>query len=126
MKITKLLAAVLIAGSGTLAAFSPAMSAPLARDSGLNSAVIANGAEQVQYRRHHHHHPRHYNHRRGPSTGAIVGGLAAGAIIGGAIAASQAQAAANQRHAYCAQRYRSYDPASGTYIGRGGQRYYCQ
>lgn len=127
MKITKLLAAALIAGSGTLAAFSPAMSAPLARDSGLSSAVVANGVEQVQYRRHHHHHPRHHHHhRRGGGGGALIGGLAAGAIIGGAIAASQAQAAANQRHAYCAQRYRSYDPGSGTYIGRGGQRFYCQ
>ena len=26
---------------------------------------------------------------------------------------------------YCAQRYRSYDPASGTYLGYDGQRYPC-
>jgi BA14K-like protein len=26
---------------------------------------------------------------------------------------------------YCAQRYRSYDPASGTYLGYSGQRYPC-
>lgn len=25
---------------------------------------------------------------------------------------------------YC-ENYRSYDPASGTYLGRGGHRYYC-
>jgi hypothetical protein len=27
---------------------------------------------------------------------------------------------------YCAQRYRSYDPASGTYLGRDGRRHVCQ
>jgi hypothetical protein len=26
---------------------------------------------------------------------------------------------------YCAQRYRSYDPASGTYLGYDGQRHPC-
>jgi hypothetical protein len=50
-------------------------------------------------------------------------GLAAGAIIGGAIAASAAQA--NQNAAYCAQRYRSYDPRSGTYLNNDGNRYPC-
>ncbi|HAO41457.1 MAG TPA: BA14K family protein, partial [Afipia sp.] len=58
------------------------------------------------------------------STAAGVGiGLAAGAIIGGAIASSQAQA--QQNAAYCAQRYRSYDPASGTYLNNDGNRYPC-
>jgi hypothetical protein len=55
----------------------------------------------------------------------LIGGLAAGAIIGGAIAASQANAAAQQNAAYCAQRYRSYDPASGTYLNNDGYRYPC-
>ena len=27
---------------------------------------------------------------------------------------------------YCAQRYRSYDPASGTYLGYDGLRHPCQ
>ncbi|WP_136625941.1 BA14K family protein, partial [Bradyrhizobium macuxiense] len=26
---------------------------------------------------------------------------------------------------YCAQRYRSYDPASGTYLGYDGRRHPC-
>jgi hypothetical protein len=26
---------------------------------------------------------------------------------------------------YCAQRYKSYDPASGTYLGRDGLRHPC-
>ena len=27
--------------------------------------------------------------------------------------------------AYCARRYHSYDPASGTYLGNDGFRHYC-
>ncbi len=27
---------------------------------------------------------------------------------------------------YCASRYRSFDPASGTYLARDGNRYVCQ
>jgi hypothetical protein len=66
--------------------------------------------------------------RGGGGNGALIGGLAAGAIIGGAIAAgaaSQANAAAQQNANYCAQRYRSYDPASGTYLNNDGNRYSC-
>ena len=54
---------------------------------------------------------------------AVVGGLATGAVIGGAIANSQARA--NDAVGYCAQRYRSYDPASGTYLGYDGNRHPC-
>lgn len=86
-------------------------------------------AQQVQYRRWHGGPGyRHYGYRRGYGRGygtgaAVLGGLAAGAIIGGAIASSQAQAANAQ--AYCAQRFRSYDPASGTYLGNDGYRHPC-
>ena len=45
-----------------------------------------------------------------------------GSGYGGAIAASQA---AQQNAAYCAQRFRSYDPQSGTYLGRDGRRHAC-
>jgi BA14K-like protein len=34
-------------------------------------------------------------------------------------------AAGGQDAAYCAQRFRSYDPASGTYLGYDGQRHPC-
>jgi hypothetical protein len=34
-------------------------------------------------------------------------------------------AAGAQDAAYCAQRFRSYDPASGTYLGYDGQRHPC-
>jgi hypothetical protein len=93
----------------------------------LDSAPQAK-TEQVQWRRgwrsgpRRHYHRRHY---RGPGPGVGLGlGLATGAIIGGAIASQQAQAAQNA-HAYCAQRFRSYDPASGTYLGYDGYRHPC-
>ncbi|WP_366145057.1 BA14K family protein [Bradyrhizobium sp.] len=43
-------------------------------------------------------------------------------MIDGAIADSQARANAD---AYCAQRYSSHDPASGTYLGDDGMRHPC-
>jgi hypothetical protein len=102
------------------AACTPALAAPIAPTSiGQNAQV-----HQVQYRHWHggHHrwggwHRRHYG-----SGAAVLGGLAAGAVIGGAIANSQARADAD---AYCSQRYRSYDPASGTYLGYDGMRHPC-
>jgi hypothetical protein len=73
--------------------------------------------------------PRGYYRRdRGNALAAGALGLATGAIIGGAIAQSQAQAApvyGGDTASYCAQRYRSYDPASGTYLGYDGVRRAC-
>lgn len=69
----------------------------------------------------------------GAAVGAGVAGLAAGAIIGGAIAQSQAAPSyyapggyvGGDAEAYCAQRFRSYDPGSGTYLGYDGYRHPC-
>jgi BA14K-like protein len=78
-------------------------------------------------------------------------GVAAGAAVGGAIAAGDAYAyyggpgyydysddygydegvaavpvpVGGDSVAYCSQRYRSYDPASGTYLGFDGERHPC-
>jgi BA14K-like protein len=79
---------------------------------------------------------------RGWGGGAFLGGLAAGALIGGAIAAPYysgypyyygpgypvAPAYApppGDAVAYCMQRYRSYDPNSGTFLGNDGRRHPC-
>lgn len=64
--------------------------------------------------------------RRGIGSGALIGGLAAGALIGGAIA-SQAPAPnyGGNATAYCQQRFKSFDPASGTYLGYDGKRHPC-
>lgn len=70
---------------------------------------------------------RYYRRDRGNSLAAGALGLATGAIIGGALAQSQAQAAPayNQNHAYCSQRFKSYDPRTGTYLGYDGDRHPC-
>jgi hypothetical protein len=79
-------------------------------------------------------------HRRG---GGFYPGLAAGALIGGALAAPYAYGydyddsyyddgpavevapAGGDSVAYCQQRFKSYDPASGTYLGYDGIRHPC-
>lgn len=129
-----------------LLAGAPASASPAAVDG--PAAALARGdlpTGYSQYRRfghggyghrrfgHRHGWRRGYGYRRGPGVGAAVGagvaGLAAGAIIGGAIASSQAQAApagvSAEAVAACARRYRSYDAASGTYLGNDGARRPC-
>lgn len=120
MRPIRLVAPAVIVAAAALAFSGPASAAPLVNGATLSQAAPSSTLD-VRYRgpryRHHYH--------RGGNAGAVIGGLAAGAIIGGAIAASQAQAAAQQAHAYCAQRFRSYDPASRTYLGRDGYRHPC-
>ena len=78
-----------------------------------------------------------YGGWRGPGVGLGIG-LATGALIGGALAApyyndSYYYAPAPRAYygapddsvAYCMQRFRSYDPASGTYVGYDGLRHPC-
>ncbi len=121
MRFAKMVGTALLAGSTALAFAVPANSAPLMTAQSALSVAAPSSVDNVQY----YHHRRHY-HGGGGGAGALIGGLAAGAIIGGAIAASQANAAAQQHQAYCAQRYRSYDPASNTFLARDGNRYPCQ
>jgi hypothetical protein len=67
----------------------------------------------------------------GSKAGYVIGGIAAGALIGGAIAnANRPYYAPPPRAyyapppgdavAYCMQRYRSYRPETGTFIGYDG------
>jgi len=82
-----------------------------------------------------------YRHHRG---GGFWPGVAIGAGIGSAYAYSdspyyyddsygyyddsavvEAAPAGDDSAAYCMQRYKSYDPASGTYLGYDGQRHPC-
>ena len=123
MRFAKMVGTALLVGSTALAFAMPANSAPLMTAQSALSVTAPSSVDNVQYRRWHGHH---HHHHGGGGAGALIGGLAAGAIIGGAIAASQANAAAQQHAAYCAQRYRSYDPASITFLARDGNRYPCQ
>ncbi|PXW56420.1 BA14K-like protein [Chelatococcus asaccharovorans] len=65
----------------------------------------------------------------GAAAAAGAAGLAAGALIGGAIASQQAAPVVRGDPdwiAYCSSKYRSFDPASGTYLGYDGRRHICQ
>jgi hypothetical protein len=139
------------AALGGLSLLAPASAAPVQQTKPLSELVAAvqKGevkSDYVQYRRYYRggpryverryyrggprygYYPRGYYYRRdrGDALAAGALGLATGAIIGGALAQSQAQAAPSSNvHAYCAQRFRSYDPASGTYLGYDGRRHPC-
>lgn len=55
------------------------------------------------------------------------GAAAAGALIGGAIASQPmvTGSVGSNASAYCAQRYRSYNPATGTFTGYDGRQHPC-
>lgn len=80
----------------------------------------------------HGHGGRYYGgHRGGYGVGAGIAGLAVGAMIGGAIASSQSGYYAPPAYnggdptSYCASKFKSYDPSSGTYLGYDGLRHPC-
>ena len=107
--------------------------AQIARGGLATVAPATSMVEQVQYR-HYYHGGYHggYHHGGGSAAGAAIGagilGLAAGAIIAGsaANAAPPPPQADPNWVAYCARKYRSFDPASGTYLSTDGNRYVCQ
>jgi len=74
---------------------------------------------------------RNYQQRKGrDDSGALVAGIL-GFALGAAIVGSQQQAehariADQSWDAHCAQKYRSYDRRSRTYLGYDGLRHYCQ
>ena len=117
----------LMVGAALLAA--PAFAAPLA---GTSQNLLSQAQTQgqslddatvvpVQYRR-WRGGPRYGGRRGGGNGGAVAAGVVGGLILGTIIAgAAQRQNAVN----YCAQRFRSYDPGSGTYVGNDGRRHSC-
>jgi hypothetical protein len=125
----------LTVGALAIAAFGFSLSAGIAPASAQVArpqlaADVSTGADFVQHVRWrgHHHRSRHW-HRHGPSGAAIGLGIAAG-IIGAGIAASAAApppvyVVPNDAVAYCMRKFRSYDPASGTYLGYDGYRHPC-
>lgn len=133
MRISKtIVGAAAMMGAVSLLSLQPAAAAPMMPSESVAAAAGAT-AQTVQYRhgyrggygRYGYGH-RGYGHRGwgpGYGAGAALGGLAAGAIIGGAIANSRAQELSGD--GYCAQRFKSYDPASGTYLGYDGNRHSC-
>jgi hypothetical protein len=126
MQLWKIVPAAMVLGASSLISPLPAAASSTMAVAGAERlAASAQSLQTVQYRRWHRGYRYHgWYHRPHYGTGAaVLGGLAAGAVIGGAIANSQARA--NDAFVYCAQRYRSYDPASGTYLGYDGNRHPC-
>lgn len=97
------------------------------------SAVAVATPADARWRHHHH---------GGWGGGAALGGFAAGAILGGALAAQRPYYGygyapgpvyydagpgyyGGDATGYCMQRFKSYDPASGTYLGYDGYRHPC-
>lgn len=122
-------------GAALAVAIPAPASAQLAR---LQTAIDMAGNNEllttVQHRRHWRgggrHHSRGWSHRRGWGPGAGIGiGLATGALIGGALAAAPrpyyAPGPTPGEVQYCSQRFKSYDPSSGTYLGYDGNRHAC-
>ena len=120
MRTDHVLKVVLIAATSALVFSASANAVPLQVDRGV-AAAVPTLTEKVWCR-----YGQCYDN--GGGVGGLVGGLIGGAIVAGAAtAAAQQEAAAAQQHAAaCAQRYRSYDPASNTFAGKDGRRYPCQ
>jgi hypothetical protein len=132
------------------AAFRPGgVSAPIAQYNGIRPGVsgpvaaYSGGPYRGGYGGFRHHdHDRFFP---GAIAGAVVGGALAAdsyAYYGGpayygpgyaddqyyddgAVVAAAPAPAGDDAVAYCAQTYRSYDPASGTYLGYDGLRHPC-
>ncbi|HWK93957.1 MAG TPA: BA14K family protein [Pseudolabrys sp.] len=111
----------------------PAYALPLSASStGIASmSAQSTAVEQVQHRGSGGRGPgpgyrggyRGGGHRGGGGDGGAVAAGVLGGLLLGAIIANSAQ---QQRGAdYCARRYRSYDPYSGTYLGYDGYRHPC-
>jgi hypothetical protein len=140
-KLAAAAATVVFGAALSLTGVAPASAqlarAPAAVGIGTDTGVAAT---EIQYRRgwrggRYYGGPRYYGPRRyyggryyryGPGPG-IAFGLATGAIVGGALAAQGRAAAAAEADAfaYCAQRFRSWDPETQTYLGYDGLRHPC-
>jgi hypothetical protein len=111
--------------AGATSASAQVARPPLAAAVGAESDLV----QHVQWRRHGSWHHHHHWHRHGPSGVAIGLGIAAGIIGAGIAAAASAPppvyVVPNDAVAYCMRRFRSYDPASGTYLGYDGYRHPC-
>jgi hypothetical protein len=147
---SKLLAVALVAG---LPAFAvPAAAAPIGQPLSQRDAVTQNDSspalQQVQFRRWGGGWNRGWRSSRGWWGPGFAAGVIGGAILGsqpwnngyydpgyayapgyayepGYTYAQPGYAAPERDDAYCQQRFRSYDRASGTYLGYDGVRHPC-
>jgi hypothetical protein len=111
---------------------TPALSAPVPSGTVSLKSLVASDVTDVRWRG-----------RRGFGGAGIGAGIATGLLLGGVMAASPYYYGGppvyydapgyyyapgyggSPNDAYCFSRYRSYDPASGTYMGYDGRRHPC-
>ena len=150
---SRVLAAALLAAVAPLLV-APAAAGPTSSPLGLRSAV-APTVEIVQYRRGFRGGYNRGGYRGGYGGAGVGLGFVAGALIGGAllgatqpygyyrqggydpgygyapdydqddVVVAPAPYAGGGAVAYCQQRFRSYDPGTGTYLGFDGLRHPC-
>jgi hypothetical protein len=149
--LTKLVATIVfVAGTSSLATVASAT--PVANGLAIKNALPAS-VEIVQWRR--GWGGGGWGYRRGWGWGGVGAGFVAGAVIGSALAspyygydpyypgpyvgppgpvvygapgpayAVPVAPVAGDAVAYCMQRFKSYDPRSGTYLGYDGARHPC-
>jgi hypothetical protein len=149
MPASKFLTAILGASAlGLAAMLMPTQASAAPAGTGLSSLGSSLGsadlqlAQPVQWRgRGGYYRGRGYGYRgygyRGGNGGAVaagvIGGLALGAVIAGAAAAPPPPVAYAPGYggggdwlAYCSSKYRSFNPATGLYLGYDGQYHPCQ
>lgn len=131
------------------AAGSPAVASSIAGTRSVATAGNWQGGSGNWSGRHWHGghgHGRHWRHRGGGfwpgfAAGAAIGGLGSYASYGSGYgyyddpyyygsyydepSVAVVPDSGGDSAAYCAQRYKSYDPASGTYLGYDGRRHPC-
>jgi BA14K-like protein len=137
--LVRLVAGASLLAGASVAAISQSVAAPVGQPLAM-SAPNSTLTQQVYWR----------GRGWGWGPGPFFGGLAAGAIIGGALAAPYSYGPyygpyygpayapppgyapppaygppPGDAVAYCMQRYRSYDPNSGTFLGYDGNRHPC-
>jgi hypothetical protein len=133
---TPALAQQVISNPGYCAQFYPNANC---QNKGPNNPYTGDYQRRAAYQNNTGYWDNGWNNGWHDSRGFWPGDVAAGAVGGavgtaGAIATApfggyrndNSYASMDGDASYCAQRYRSYDPASGTYLGRDGRRHACQ
>ncbi|MGJ4995073.1 BA14K family protein [Bradyrhizobium sp. HKCCYLS3077] len=133
MNLRKLAAAATV-GTLALSVATSATAAPMLPAHPAPAAGIADtgGVQTIAYRHWrggHDWHPglgrRHgYQYGYRPHHEPKGAAVAASATLGSAVANSRAEA--SRAEIACSQRHRSYDPRSGTYLGKDGRRHLCR
>lgn len=143
-RLAAVLLAITVGGTGFVAA-TPAEAASHHRHRPWihrgHHPVVRHHRRPIHHDRHHsyrHHRVYRYHDDGGAWVGAGIAGLAAGALLGGVLAPHYSYAPprviyapSNRRpwtaawYRYCENRYRSFDPRSGTFLGYDGRRHFC-